>query len=644
MVAVMCGIGGIVSAKPLNSSSVCSVMMNQMKHRGPDDYGVFQWRSGSGPILGKNLDPEYESQISLIHCRLAVLDVSPRGWQPMASTGGEKVLVYNGEIYNYLELRSELAARGYVFSSQTDTEVLLNAFDAWGPACVHRLEGMFAFALVDLVGERIFLARDHFGIKPLYYQSSNDRFCFASELGALLAASPTKSRANLQSVYDYLHFGLVGHRPESFFKDILELPAAHYMEMSLHDPTILKQTRYWHVPNEKIDISIRDAAHEVRGRFLQNVERHLRSDRRVGAAVSGGIDSSSILMCMRHVAGKELDLQGVSFVASDYRLSEENWVDIVARKAGAEVHKVRIRAQELVEDLPELTRSQGEPFLSTSIYAQYRVFREASRRDLTVMLDGQGADELFAGYVPFLGYRMQSLVRSGEWLRALELLRMARLTGERSTPYWIAHALWGLVPSMKQKAARLLADYWTVPNWLDIAWFREQGVSVVRPAEVQYSEGLAQALRRGIESISLPSLLRHEDRNSMAHSVESRVPFLTPGFVEFVLALPEDHLIGDDATTKRVFRLAMEGIVPPVILQRKDKIGFRTPEQKWIRELSGWIDSEISSGRLATLPGLNHQGVEREWEVCKKSGSPSTSVWRWISLAAWRHEFDVAFS
>ncbi len=638
----MCGIGGVLSATPLDSANVCAAMMDRLTHRGPDDYGVLQWRRGHPPHVSKTFNVDYYSNVTLVHRRLAVLDLSSRGWQPMASGTGDKFLVYNGEIYNYLELKDELSSLGYQFSSQTDTEVLLNAYEAWGLRCLRRLEGMFAFALIDLSRERLVLARDHFGIKPLYYQCADERLAFASEIGALLAASTRKPRANLRSVHDYLRFGLVGHRSETFFQDVLQVPAAHFVEVSLRDPGVAEPVRYWDVPDHTIDIPLRDAVREVRHRFLTNVERHLRSDRRVGAAVSGGIDSSSIVMCMRHIGGADLDLHGVTFVASDRGLNEERWVDVVADASRASVHKVHLDARELVDDLPMLVRSQGEPFTSTSIYAQYRVFKEASRLELTVMLDGQGADELFAGYLPFLGYRIQSLVRSGESLRAMTLLRRAILLPNSSRAYWWAHVLWSLIPPGMQKKARIVLDSHTAPRWLDVDWFRRQGVPVLRPGEVEYSGKLKHVLRQGIRAISLPSLLRYEDRNSMAHSIESRVPFLTPPFVEFVLSLPEDYLVGDDGTTKRVLRLAMKDLVPGTILQRRDKIGFQTPEANWMRELSHWVDNQISSGRLTTIPGLNRSGVAHHWAEVKKSGRLSAAVWRWISLAAWRNEFDVA--
>lgn len=639
----MCGIGGVLSSTAFDSANVGAAMMNRLTHRGPDDYGVLQWRRGHAPHVSRLFDREYYANLTLVHRRLSILDLSTRGWQPMISPTRQKFLVYNGEIYNYLELKTELTSLGYHFSSQTDTEVLLRAYEAWGMRCLRRLEGMFAFALVDLSTDTLVLARDQFGIKPLYYHCDGDRLAFASEMGALLTAIDGQRRANLRAVYDYMRFGLVGHRPETFFEDVLELPAAHYVQVSLRTPGVAHPVRYWDVPRETIDISLADAVREVKERFLINVERHLRSDRRVGAAVSGGIDSSSIVMCMRHIGGTDLDLHGVTFIAGDERLSEERWVDMVGDSSRATVHKVRPNPHELVNDLPRLARSQGEPFVSTSIYAQYRVFEEASRRGLTVMLDGQGADELFAGYLPFVGYRVQSLVRSGEPFRALRLMNRATLLSGRWKTYWWAHLLWGFVPPGTQRMTRTLLDSRSAPRWLDLAWFRNHGVPVARPSEIQYAGGLGDVLRQAIAAVSLPALLRYEDRNSMAHSVESRVPFLTPSFVEFVSSLPEAYLVGDDATTKRVLRLAMKGLVPTTILQRRDKIGFQTPEAGWIRQISDWVDTELSAGRFRAFPGLDGNGMTRHWAAVKNTERLSPAIWRWISLAAWKDEFDVTF-
>lgn len=639
----MCGIAGFVgrpgrAVEGLRGWGAC------LAHRGPDDLGVAEWRAGA---FERHREPERiaaDSDVVLFHRRLSILDLSPAGAQPMSSADGRWHLVLNGEVYNYLELRAELEREGVRFRSNSDTEVLLEAFARRGPAILPRLTGMFAFAALDTVERRLFLARDAFGIKPLVWARTAEGFAFASEPKALLALPGVARTVDPQRVYDYLRFGLTDHGEGTLFAAIRQLPAAHWMEVSLDGGAPGAPVRWWTPDAEaRFEGSFDEAASRLRELFLDSVRLHLRSDVPVGAALSGGIDSSAIVMAMRAVEPR-LDLHAFSYIADDPRLSEERWVEIVGRESGARVHRTGAGPADLTDDLDALLRSQDEPFGSTSIHAQNRVFRLAREHGVTVMLDGQGADELLGGYHTFAAARLASLVRRGRLGEAVAFLRRASAGPGRG-----ALALWAgefLVPPSLQSLVRPLVGQELTPAWLDADWFRARGVRL-EPAKYTYSDGadvLRAQLRRATTWSSLPMLLRYEDRNSMAHSIESRVPFLTTTLADFVLSLPEEHLVDRDGVSKAVFRRAMRGIVPDAILDRRDKIGFATPEAAWRRALRPRLEARFASAAAAGVPVFRHEALRRAFDAALARGDGRDfRPWRWFNLLEWAERTGAGF-
>ena len=616
----MCGIAGFLGS-PGSSTSP----LRTLAHRGPDDSGWVAHDAHPGMPRSHSL---------LLHRRLSILDLSTAGHQPMATSDGAYTIVFNGEIYNYRELRAELQNLGCAFRTQTDTEVLLQAYVQWGAGCLRRLIGMFAFAIEDKHRRVLFLARDFFGIKPLYYAQTpvGEGFAFASEIKALLDWLPLKRTLQPQRLYDYLRFGRTDHGGETMWSEIRQVPAAHYLEVSLDRPGEGTPVRYWDLPGEEpLDLSFNEAAEQVRELFLQNIRLHLRSDVPIGAALSGGIDSSAIVCAMRAVA-PQAELHAFSYIADDPAVSEERWVDLVGKHAGARVHKVRANPDDLVADLDRLIYTQDEPFGGTSIYAQYRVFGLARQHGIKVMLDGQGADELLAGYHTYLPARLGSLLRQGRLAGAYRFAnRASKLPGMRGPLRLWMQAGRRLMPA--------LGNRWLMPSWLNSEWFRERGVNLTA---ANSSRNLHEELRQTVSTTSLPMLLRYEDRNSMAASIESRVPFLTPGLADFVLRLPEEYLLGNDGTSKSVFRQAMRGIVPDAILDRRDKIGFATPEQRWLKTLSPWIEATLSSERARSIPALNLPVIQRDWnDVLAGRAKFDYRVWRWVNLIRWAERFDV---
>ena len=343
----MGGIAGCIVTTPAPwIARVVSAMGDSIAHRGPDDRGILLW-DGRRPVrCRRTLPAEGASAVGLAHRRLSIIDLSDAGWQPMSTADGRYHIVYNGEIYNYPELREELLKRGHRFRGASDTEVLLAACAEWGTAAFSRLVGMFAFALLDTAEHRLLLARDFMGIKPLYYATWQGGLAFASEIKALLKVPTVSTKGNPQALYDYLRYGLTDHSRETMFADIRHFPAAHCAWIDLDRPDgSWSPERYWTL--EDVDggprhRSLDSAAEELRDIFLDSVRLHMRSDVPVGSMLSGGIDSSSVVAAVRAVGGPAVDLQALGYVADDPRISEERWIDLAAGATGARVHKVAI--------------------------------------------------------------------------------------------------------------------------------------------------------------------------------------------------------------------------------------------------------------------------------------------------------------
>jgi asparagine synthase (glutamine-hydrolysing) len=642
----MCGIAGIVGFdRTTINSQLLTSLSDTLSDRGPDDVGFLGW-SGTTPVqVSRHPEAVEGNRLNLVHRRLSILDVTPSGWQPMATPDGLYYITFNGEIYNYLELQIQLKALGHQFRSHCDTEVLLAAYAQWGVKAFTDLVGMFAFAILDTKERKLVLARDYFGIKPLYYTYYRDGLAFASEIKALLNLPGVNRQVNPQRLYDYLRSGRTDYGSQTLFADIVQLPAAHYLEISLDNPRQTQLVQYWQLDlNQRLELSFQEATEQLRELFLDNIRLHLRSDVPVGAALSGGIDSSAIAMAMYYLQGKNLQLHTFSYIADDPTLSEEKWVDLVGQEAGAFVHKVQPQPEELVADLEHLIHLQDEPFGSTSIYAQYRVFHKAKEVGIKVMLDGQGADELLGGYRPYVAARLASLLSQGQWKKATQFWQKASQLPDTGKLSLLVRAGGLLLPPNLQGSARRLVGKEDIPSWLNSNWLSKNGAIPKHPGQRSSPEVLREELYQALVATSLPMLLRYEDRNSMAHSIESRVPFLTPALVNFVFSLPEEFIINSGGTSKAIFRQAMRGIVPDAILNRRDKIGFATPEQRWLATLRPWVEQVLHSEVAAQIPALNLSVVKTELQaVLDGQKLFDFRVWRWVNLIRWAERFSVSF-
>jgi asparagine synthase (glutamine-hydrolysing) len=600
----MCGLCGVVELGRPPAHENIDRMLDDLAHRGPDGRGVY---ADEGVCLG--------------HLRLAIIDLSDAGLEPFASDDGRLQLVFNGEIYNYLELRDELRAKGHRFRSETDTEVLLAGYREWGPRCLERFNGMWAFAIWDAERQALFAARDRLGIKPLYYRVDGGRLTFASEPWVL-----GEGRANLPAVRDYVEQGYLDQGGETFFADVRRLPPAHSLTFDVNG---LRLARYWDVEPREPPA---DAVEAVRETFLDAVRLQLRADVPVGTCLSGGIDSSSIAVGVAH-HGHEHQKTVTSYF-EDAGYDERPYAQAVVERIGADAHWVTFTTADLVENLPAIVRAQGEPFGSTSICAGWYVMRESKRAGLTVMLDGQGGDELFAGYRAYFGYRLSDLLRAGRISEAgAELRAFAQVNG----PRWAAVALVNPhVPERVRLAARA--------RLRGTGSLAAQELHALPPANGGDGFAFPDRLRRQQQLLlsrrGLPELLRYEDRNSMAHSLEARVPVLDHRLVELAFSLPGDELIRR-GETKSVLRRALADLLPSEVRERRDKLGFVTPESRFMRgELGDLAASVFASSSFRERGFVNAAAAVRRLERHRRGElDAGMELWRALNLELWAQHF-----
>ncbi len=662
----MCGIAGIVQfSGPLNPNAIWQ-MTRSLRHRGPDDEGYLLVNHRPTPYGGPDTPgtlglPSIERaapgdyHVAFGHRRLSILDLSPAGHQPMVSDDGSCWVIFNGEIYNYIELREELIGRGYRFHSGSDTEVILAAYREWGPDCVRRFTGMFAFALWDATRRHVFCARGHFGIKPFYYWYDGRQFRFASEIKALLADGAVAPVAHDHMVFDYLADGRLDHTSETFFRGIYQLPPAHYLLLDLNQPAPrqLAPTHYWDLNPER-DVTGWDDGQYARrfGKLLEDSIRiQLRSDVAIGTCLSGGLDSSTIVCIVNRLLredGASLSQIGdrqktFSSCFEDRRFDERKYIEEVLKVTGAESNFVFPDVRELMDEVPKLIWHQDEPFTSTSIYAQWSVFRRAAERGVKVMLDGQGGDELLAGYPDYTPFFLLDELYQGSLATFLREWSRHRV-GPRPT----ARAMIGIATSAWMNKPKQYLKQWLRPPspqrypWVAPGFTRAYAWSEDW-AERKYQDLLRERLHRELLG-GLSSLLRYEDRNSMAFSIEARVPFLDRRLAEFVFGLPADQRIRD-GLTKYVLREATRGVLPEPIRARTDKMGFVTPEIVWFQErLAQFARVAMEDAPSQVRVYLNPPEIEkmiREAETANATKTTVNRLWRVLNLCLWFKVFQV---
>lgn len=582
----MCGILGLISTESFKDTVLFSHALNLMEHRGPD---------GSGTWDRKTSDPPF---VRFGHRRLAIIDLSEKASQPMLSVQGTACLVYNGEIYNYKELMHELSQRGYEFASQSDTEVLINAYLEWGEECLSRLNGMFAFAIWDERKKRLFAARDRFGEKPFHYywDPKSNRFAFASEIKPLLMLPFVEPSLNERALYRFVAFQELAGSEETLWCGIRRLRNSHSLMVEWDEDCLhLSIRKYWDIDLQRQEkISLEEAARKFRELFEDSVRLRLRSDVPVGTSLSGGLDSSAVV-CQIHAMGAAAGQKTFSARMEDPALDEGKYIREVLNQTGVEGHEVWPSATELERIFPRLCYYQEEPFLSTSQFAQHLVMRLAKENGVTVLLDGQGADELLAGYKPYFLARYGDLAQNRQMVGLWREWHGFRAKHDRAFPLStravFARILPGAYQLLKRGSKKELPSYTTwaeMSGWWNLDWLSE--FADQRPTELSQSkrDGLTRRLYQDTMCGELQELLRYGDRNSMAFSRELRQPFLDHRIAELVFALsPEQKLFKGE--TKVVMREAIKGLVPESIAKRQDKLGYQAPLASWVKgELEEW--------------------------------------------------------
>ncbi len=624
----MCGVfGGVFPSDRNRPEQRLEVAGEALGHRGPDDGGTL-------------IEEHAGSLIALGHKRLSIIDLSVAARQPFVSSDNRYVISYNGEIYNYLELRNELSELGHHFSTSSDTEVLIEAWAEWGVDCLSRLTGMFAFVIWDRVEAYVMLCRDAFGIKPLFYSSQNGTLLFASEIRAVLALQNTPAEINHQRAYEYLVREYYDRNEETFFTGINQLLPGHTLRYDLASGRAATPAPWNHFDiSENSGVSFQQTAEKFREIFLKSVRLHLRSDVPLAAMLSGGLDSSSIVCAMRTLE-PDMDIHTFSFIAPESGKSEEPWVNIINHHISAIPHKIILSPDDLIADLDQLILSQGEPFGSTSLYAQYGVCRAIRSAGIKVILDGQGADEMLAGYMGYPVPRLHSLLETGKLIRAVRFLSNWSRWPDRNRMTELKRAVDEMTTGRVNAFVRRLGGHPLYPDWVDAKKLDDLGVTVphnrIAAADDARGRRLAAYQRHVATRRGLPLLLRHVDRNSMAFSIETRTPFLTTELAHFVMSLPESHLVSDKGETKSVLRAAMRGIVPDAILERKDKIGFEAPEYDWLKphaeKIKRWLSQDLN------LSWIDNTRVVSKFDILMSGqrALSSQQIWRWICFARWQ--------
>lgn len=685
----MCGIAGIlVLDKSSHTKHITCTMIQDMaeaiKHRGPDDEGYLlgNWECEEYCLAGgmdtsrKVFDSRYlftphqsisDSQlrkdeqkfsIALANRRLSILDLSPAGHQPMCNEDKTVWVVYNGEIYNYQELRNELKALGHCFVSNTDTEVVVHAYEAWDIGCLKRFNGMWSFAIWDFRQRRLFCSRDRFGIKPFYYYLTPDWFIFASEIKAILRSKIFETKPNDKIIYNYLLHKKHDQTRETFFNNIEQLRGGEYLDLHLKDKCSFIRGRYWDI-NPEYRLSVRsesEYAEEFYRLFEDSVRLRLISDVPVGTCLSGGLDSSSVVCVIdkllregrAKIPGRQNIQKTFSARYHDSPHDERKFIEEVAQFTAIDAHHIYPEGD--FDEIQGAVYYQEEPFMTLSIFAQWNVFKLARQVGVKVTLDGQGSDELLAGYhTAFLPF-FASFIDSSRWFQLWNGLRYykklysySRRSACRQAMSYLS-AQRGKTTMLDRTLKRLTASGSPPPRRTD--WISKSFLNTFAQSR-QINKGIFSDNNLFNDYLYVSSvkpglhhLLHYEDRNSMVFSIESRIPFLDYRLVEFLFAIPSEQKI-HKGMTKYILRKAMKGIIPELIRLRFDKIGFSVPQDVWFRTTLKDLARDIfSSSSFRQRSYFNSKEMNQVLEEHSAGNHDySNDLWRALNLELWFRKF-----
>ena len=672
----MCGISGIINNKQqLYGSNDLRLMTEAIRHRGPNDVGYMLIENdGNIHLFGDKDTPSevYNSNTSYSpkgsieqaelknfklafgHRRLSIIDLSVYGHLPMCYDNGRYWITFNGEIYNYRELKQELQDLGHAFISQTDTEVILAAYKVWGTACQEKFHGMWAFCICDTITKDIFLSRDRFGIKPLYYWvSPSGAFCFGSEIKQFTFLPGWKAILNKARGFDYLVHSMIDHTDQTMFQGVFQVPAGCFFKSAIENVQVNTngkiQISTWYAPAYTgFKGPFEEATKTFEQYFKNSLKEHLVSDVTVGAALSGGLDSSSIVCEIDDLLkkeGKEGKLKTFSYCANDERYNEKKWIDEVIKVTNVEAHYVSLNGQEVFEKAEKLVWQNDEPSQSQSLLANYQVYKIARENNVKVIINGQGADEYLSGYGAFKKYRWVKLLKRCKF-RELNV-EIANLQKQPLIFYFSEYfkLFYFVFPSFVRKFfSRRTTSF---QNLKTVISFQHLNIgSNYHPYDNMNfkKHNIFNISNHQLKHEPLPKYLHYEDRMSMAHSIEARVPFLDHRLVEFANQMPADYLDGLNETKKMMLH-GLKDILPESIRNRKDKIGFITSEEKWVKEeftieLRSMLENSIKLSKGIIKP----EALQYFDKVVKGDIAFDYTYWRLILFGIWMNKFSVELS
>jgi asparagine synthase (glutamine-hydrolysing) len=569
----MCGFAAVVGPRGSEAdAALAQRMADTLHHRGPDDMGVYA-----------------HAHVAFGFRRLSILDLTTCGHQPFLSDDGMVAMVFNGEIYNYAELRDELAVRGHSFRSTGDTEVLLHAYLEWGADCLQRLNGMWAFLVHDRRSGVVFGARDRFGVKPFFYIRSGDTYYFASEIKALHAAVPESLEIDRGKVAAFIASGRLENVPAgeaTFFSNVRQVGAGTFFRISEHNE--LRSQRFWSLPAEAVD-EPPDVLRDYRELFTSAVDLRLRSDVPVGVSLSGGMDSTSIISSMAELrrTGEQSSistLHAFSYMPEEF--DETPFIQSTIAATGATLHRVDITPQDFWGGMSTLLKHHDEPVHSATAYISFEIYRAAAREGVKVVLCGQGADETLGGYYSFFRNWWYTQLRHGDLAGAIGNIReYARGHGASVARESFATGLrLGLRAAGRTRVYRsAVARRRFRTAYPHSSLLNADARALLGAAAVVEDQSLRGVLTHATEAAPLPLYLRLEDRNSMAHSVEARLPFLDYRLVTLAFRLGGHWKLRGE-WNKFLLRQAMRGLMPEEVRTRIDKMGFPTSMDRWLRD------------------------------------------------------------
>lgn len=659
----MCGISGIVTYSLLSSDSL--LKMNQIiSHRGPDDEGFAIFNDSTSIVFGsddtakeswnstEDYSPKfklenlnYKAQVAFGHRRLSIIDLSPKGHQPMCYDNQRYWITYNGEIFNFVELKEELIKIGYSFQTESDTEVILASYKEWGVDCLEKFNGMWSFAIYDSKNQQLFLSRDRFGIKPFYYWfDPKGDFYFASEIKQFTVLPGWKAILNNERALDYLYYSLTDHTEETLFRNVYNLPPGSFFLGTigelLQSNVILKHKKWYKPLITTFEGEFEEAKKGFLDRFKDAVKLHLRADVSVGSALSGGLDSSSIVSYV-NILLKDQNKENLQKTFSSCSLEElydeRSWVEEVIKKTEVEAHYIYPKAEDIFNLTDKILWHMDEPYQSQSAFLGYHVFQEAKRNNVLVLLNGQGADEYLSGYNEFRILRQKLLLKSLQLIKLFKELKSAN-----NTFSLIKYALIDYIPRKFKYSFSFLSQYQkNINKLINVNILRRKNIHPYIDLNFNNSNHY-HISNHQLFSEPLQKYLRWEDRNSMAHSIEARVPFLDYRLVEFAQSLPLDFLDGPNMS-KKILVESMNGILPESVRNRKDKKGFITPEEKWFKDEYYHEFVKLLEDNAHYSKGIiNIEQVKRHFKQVRNGEVKfSANFWRIILFCIWMKVFNV---